>query len=45
MILYDYEEVETKNNNDDEKMPQFEDASNDEVKCLVEGESLVVRRA
>jgi len=45
MILYDYEEEETKNNNDDDKMPQFKDASNDEVECLVEGESLVVRRA
>jgi hypothetical protein len=37
--------VETKSDSDDEKMLSLKDSSEDEVKYLVQGESLVVRSA
>jgi hypothetical protein len=37
--------VETKSDSDDEKMLSLNDSSEDEVKYLVQGESLVVRSA
>jgi len=45
MILCDYRGVKIKSDNDDEKMPSFKDANNDEVEYLVESESLMVRCA
>ena len=38
-------EVETKSEEDDDQMPSLKDACNDNVEYLVEGESLVARRA
>ena len=38
-------EVETESEEDDDQMPSLEDACDDNVKYLVEGESLVARRA
>ncbi|RVW58031.1 Transposon Ty3-G Gag-Pol polyprotein [Vitis vinifera] len=38
-------EVETKSEEDDDQMPSLEDACDDNVEYLVEGESLVARRA
>lgn len=37
--------METKSDSDDEKMLSLKDSSEDEVKYLVQGESLVVRSA
>jgi hypothetical protein len=45
MILCDYRGVKIKSDNDDEKMPPFKDANNDEVEYLVESESLMIRCA
>ena len=38
-------EVETESEEDDDYMPSLEDACDDNVEYLVEGESLVARRA
>jgi len=45
MILHDNGEVEIENDDNYENMSPFEDDSDDDVEYLVEGESLVVRRA
>jgi translation elongation factor P/translation initiation factor 5A len=45
MILHDNEEVEIENDDNYENISPFEDDSDDDVEYLVEGESLVVRRA
>lgn len=45
MILCDNREVEIENDDNYEKMSPLEDDSDDDVEYLVEGESLVVRRA
>ena len=37
--------VETESEEDDDQMPSLKDACNDNVEYLVEGESLVARRA
>lgn len=45
MILRDNGEVEIENDDNYENKSPFEDDSDDDVEYLVEGESLVVRRA
>jgi hypothetical protein len=45
MILCDNREVEIENDDNYEKMSPLEDDSADDVEYMVEGESLVVRRA
>jgi hypothetical protein len=45
MILCDNREVEIENDDNYEKMSPLEDDSDDDVEYMVEGESLVVRRA
>ncbi|KAJ9701225.1 hypothetical protein PVL29_006532 [Vitis rotundifolia] len=45
MIVRVDEEVETKSEEDDDQMPSLEDACDDKVEYLVEGESLVARHA
>ena len=44
MIAHVDGEVETESEEDDNQMPSLEDACDDNVEYLVEGESLVARR-
>ena len=37
--------METESEGDDDQIPSLENACNDDVECLVEGESLMARRA
>lgn len=43
MILCNYRDVETKSDNDDQKMLSLENACDYEVKYSIEGESLIVK--
>lgn len=43
MILCNYRDVETKSDNDDQKMLSLENAFDYEVKYSIEGESLIVK--
>lgn len=45
MILQDYNEIETKSDNTNDKMSPLEDASDENVIYPVKEESLVIRRA
>jgi hypothetical protein len=45
MILHDHREIVSNSDSNDEEMLSFKDVSDDNVKYVVEGKSLMIRRA